>query len=131
MRNHKKASLGDPIWKEGLIQLTAGALNCWRRCEECKVISNTGNTDQTGVASYGHNPTHPGQLSAQCAMYICSIPWFMETFHRLAYVADSLKALCQCPNFVFDHLCPFAIKEGKGIKRQFSGRYKDLIQIKP
>ena len=55
----------------------------------------------------------------------------METFNRLAYVADSLKALCQWPNFVFDHFCAFAInfKEEKGIKRQFSGRYKDLIQI--
>ena len=45
----------------------------------------------------------------------------METFHRLANVADSLKALCQRTNIVFDHLCLFAIKEGKCIKIQFSG----------
>ena len=58
--------------KEKLIQSTAGALNCWRKCEECRVISNTGNNDQTGVASYGQKP-HPGQLNTQCAMYSACI----------------------------------------------------------
>ena len=50
--------------KEKLIQSTAGALNCWRKCEECRVISNTGNNDQTGVASYGQKtPSWPAQYT--------------------------------------------------------------------
>ena len=85
-----------------------------------------------GLFFYHYNAIWPQVLKARFRlrthwMYIYSISWFMETFHRLANVADSLKALCQRTNIVFDHLCLFAIKEGKCIKIQFSGWYKDLM----